>query len=107
MKRIRNRKFLKARRMQYSLLLRVYRMSMQEFFQTASELKDEAEFEGRVAAKLAEMHQHIQSWGGVCDECPAYNECSETPSCKSKFLKYARLAVEEKMDADARRKRLA
>lgn len=65
---------------------------------TGKDWQDAAEFEARVAAKLAEMHQHIQSWGGVCDECPAYDECSDTPCCKSKFLKYARLTVEEEME---------
>ena len=103
MKRIRNRKFLKAKRVQYSLLLRVYRMSMQEFFQTASELKDEAEFEARVAAKLALYNASTMDWmsnviSPACWEtCRGRRFCEGKLSCAEATLAAARLAVEEEM----------
>jgi len=66
--------------------------------------QDAAEFEARVAAWLAEafmyiLHDapgdHIQDM--PCDDCPV-KECKL--DCKDSILKWARLTVEEEMDAE-------
>lgn len=65
-----------------------------------SELKDAAEFEGRVAAELAEMAQYNIKFG--CEACPAYIDDAVPckPYCAALLLKTAQLAVEEEMDAN-------
>ena len=70
--------------------------------------KDAAEFSERVAAKLADMHRETMLVG-CCEQCPAWELCNQiygddfdnarVNDCKTIFLKYARLAVEEEMDA--------
>ena len=101
MKRIRNRKFLKAKRMQYSILLGAYRSSIQEFFLTAAELTDEAVFEARVAARVAQLARYGCKDVDTGMECPGWHICAYTqphPSCAPYLLQWARLQIEEEMD---------
>lgn len=71
--------------------------------------RDAAEFEARVAVKLADMHR-VTMLAGYCEACPAYDVCqykygdsfddADVNDCASAFLQYARLMVEEEMDND-------
>lgn len=68
--------------------------------------KDAAEFEAAVAAKLATERMAI-NWGDDLSCCPpemAEREClkkaSQNPDCQWCHLKYARIAVEAKMEAE-------
>lgn len=66
--------------------------------------KDVAEFEARVAAELATIRMEI-NWGENFSCCPptmTRRECSTEPSidCQWCHLKYARIAVEAKMEAE-------
>ena len=64
--------------------------------------KEAAEFDGRVAAKLAEAFMGIidaefdYQIPSNCAACPCKSKCSL--DCKDSILKWARLAVEEEMD---------
>ena len=68
-------------------------------------MHDAALFEARVAAKLAgiteSMMQTIQEYDDTypCWACPANENCAGL-ECREVLLRYARLAVEEEMDAD-------
>ena len=72
------------------------------------DMKDAAIFEARVAAKLAtlldESYFHIDtgSYESCREVCPAHSLCPKgfNPDCRTTFVKYARLAVEEEMNAD-------
>ena len=65
----------------------------------ADEYRDAAEFEARVAARLAELCWVMSGLPFPCKACPARKYCMKiTMPCKAVFLKYARLAVEEEMD---------
>ena len=73
---------------------------------TAFECTDAAMFEARMVAKLAEAFQyvlhdapgdHVQDI--PCDDCPV-KKCRL--DCKDSILKWARLQVEEEMDANAK-----
>ena len=67
----------------------------------AHEMFEAAEFEARVAARLLEYHATIMQQGGICEACPAWEECTDTEiQCKDMLLKYARLQIEEEMDAN-------
>ena len=69
---------------------------------------DAALFEARVAAKLAtlldESYFHIDtgSYESCREVCPAHSLCPKglNPDCRTTFVKYARLMVEEEMNAD-------
>ena len=69
------------------------------------QLLEAAEFEARVAAKLAgiteSMMQTIQEYDDTypCWACPANENCAGL-ECREVLLCYARLTVEEEMDAD-------
>lgn len=60
-----------------------------------------AEFEQRVTTKLANVFQHINDyWVNLpCDACPQEGKCDM--DCNDSILKWARLQVEEEMDADS------
>lgn len=66
--------------------------------------KDAAEFSERVAAKLAEAFMGVidaefnYQLPSNCAACPCEGKCSL--DCKDSILKWARLAVEEEMDAE-------
>lgn len=70
--------------------------------------QDAAEFEARVAAKLAtlldESYFHIDtgSYESCREVCPAHSLCPKgfNPDCRATFVKYARLVVEEEEDVD-------
>ena len=61
------------------------------------------EFYSRVATKLAKFAAILSSDIG-CDDCPAHKACTrfedKNVTCEDVFLKAARLAVKEEMDAD-------
>lgn len=66
--------------------------------------RDAAEFEARVAAELATVRIEI-NWGEDFSCCPptmTHRECSTEPSIDYQWchLKYARIAVEAKMEAE-------
>ena len=66
--------------------------------------KDAAEFEGRVAEKLAwlaDLLAETNQYRPNCsDVCPAVDICPKgyVPDCRRYLLKYARLKVEEEMN---------
>lgn len=66
------------------------------------DLADALEFEGRVAAKLAEVFMCVidaefdYQIPYNCAACPCKGKCSL--DCKDSIMKWARLAVEEEMD---------
>ena len=72
------------------------------------DMQDAAAFEARVAAKLAtlldESYFHIDtgSYESCREVCPAHSLCPKgfNPDCRTTFVKYARIAVEEEMNAD-------
>ena len=67
-----------------------------DFIDTSYYYKDTAEFEARVAAKVAAMH-----WD--CVGCPGdyVDDCSITDvSCTETRLKHARIEVEEEMEGE-------
>ena len=69
----------------------------EDSFSQVALFKDAAEFEARVAAKVAAMH-----WD--CTRCPGdyVDDCSITDvSCTETRLKHARLAVEAEMEAES------
>lgn len=65
--------------------------------------KDAAEFEGRVASKLAQAFAKIvdaefdMEIRLICEACPATGRCNM--DCCDSILKWARLQVEEEMEA--------
>lgn len=67
------------------------------------DLADALEFEGRVAAKLAEAFAKIidaefdMEIRLICEACPATGRCNM--DCCDSILKWARLQVEEEMEA--------
>ena len=61
------------------------------------QLREAAEFEQRVAAKLADIYSEVES--EICHVCPAWFPCFGEQDCRATILKYARLKVEEEMDA--------
>ncbi len=65
------------------------------------DMRETAEFEGKVTAKLAE-YAAILSRDIGCNDCPCHKMCTryenKNISCKDVFLKTAYLAVEEEMD---------
>lgn len=63
-------------------------------------LLDALEFSERVAAELAKVYEELDNDLG-CHDCPVWRSCQdEQKPCRETILKYARLVVEEKMDAD-------
>ena len=62
------------------------------------DLEDALEFSERVAAKLADIYAEITS--EICHVCPVWHLCFGKQDCRTTILKYARLKVEEEMDAD-------
>ena len=61
---------------------------------------DAAEFEARVAARLAELFSASTELAPLCPSCPCEDDCyTGFFKCESAILKYARLAVEEEMNA--------
>lgn len=61
---------------------------------------DAAEFEARVAAKLAEIFDESTEIAPLCPSCPCEDDCYDGKlKCKAAILKYARLQVEEEMDS--------
>lgn len=62
--------------------------------------QEAADFEGRVAAKLASVYQHVNDYfiNLPCDACPCEKNCNL--DCQDSILRWAQLAVEEEMDAD-------
>lgn len=65
------------------------------------DMKDAAEFSERVAAKLSELPEDVHPCPyGATNRC-SYDDCGNPHlGCRRSILKYARLAVEEEMDAD-------
>ena len=74
-------------------------------YEMQPDYEDAALFEARVAAKLAgiteSMMQTIQEYDDTypCWACPANENCAGL-ECREVLLRYARLTVEEEMDAD-------
>lgn len=61
--------------------------------------KETAEFDARVAAKLAEIFDASTEIAPLCPSCPCEDDCYDGKlKCKAAILKYARLAVEEEME---------
>lgn len=68
-----------------------------------ADFKDVAMFEAKVAAKLAEIFDASTEIAPLCPSCPCEDDCyAGHLKCKAAILKYARLAVEEEMDADGK-----
>lgn len=66
---------------------------------TAHNYKDAAEFEARVAAKLAEIFDASTEIAPLCPSCPCEDDCYDGKlKCKAAILKFARLQVEDEMD---------
>ncbi|MBP3730038.1 MAG: hypothetical protein J6I40_01035 [Mailhella sp.] len=76
-----------------------------------NDLREAAEFEARVAAKLAELYGQVTGFLSttVSDdcrkECPCWKICQghdvwRDDGCRFKILRYARIIVDEEMDAD-------
>lgn len=69
------------------------------------ELQEAAKFEARVAAKLANIHFGTEDCAYCSNHIPVNEYCGECKTassdkrCLACRLKYARLAVEEEMDA--------
>ena len=57
------------------------------------QLREAAEFESLVAAKLATIYSEVES--EICHVCPAWFLCFGEQDCRTTILKYARLKVEE------------
>lgn len=98
MKRIRNRKLLQYKRRRYSLLLRSFRMSMLESGQEIADWRDAAEFEARIAAKLANPKWAVCRHGDTCIEYGGDKEDVWIWRCETCRMKWAMIAVEEEMD---------
>lgn len=66
------------------------------------DMREAAEFEARVSAKLASYAATLSRDIG-CNDCPCHKTCTryenKNISCKDVFLKTAYLAIEEEMDA--------
>ena len=66
------------------------------------DMKDAAEFSERVAAKLVGITESMmQSWACPANENCAGENCAGL-ECREVLLRYARLQVEEEMDANGK-----
>ena len=64
------------------------------------DMREAAEFEAQVAAKLADIYSEVEA--EICHVCPVWSLCFGKQDCRATILKYARLLVEEEINANAR-----